>query len=402
MPQSSDRKPLHRFRRALHGGSLLAFDAVHATTGIVEAMHATIAARALPLGRGRERTGGIARLVYGSIRGINGLLRRGVEFSLGQLGGDAHALPGDPREDAALAALNGVLGDYLERSGNPLALPMRLRRDAHPLTLERGALAAALPLAGPRPLVLVHGLCMNDHQWRRHGYDHGAMLETELGYTAVRAHYNTGRHVSQNGRELAQQLEALVAAWPVPVDELVLLGHSMGGLVARSAMHYGRAAGHRWCELLGGLVFLGTPHHGATAERIGTYVQRAISLSPYSAPIGSIGALRSAGITDLRHGNLVDADWDGHDRFDRADRRAAHALPEGIRCYAVAASKSPPDAPRPAGDGLVPVASALGQHRQPERTLAFPPERQLLIHEANHWDVLDRIEVREQLRQWLA
>jgi hypothetical protein len=150
------------------------------------------------------------------------------------------------------------------------------------------------------------------------------------------------------------------------------------------------------------LVYLGTPHHGATAERIGTYVQRAISLSPYSAPIGSIGALRSAGITDLRHGNLVDADWDGHDRFDRADRRAAHALPEGIRCYAVAASKSPPDAPRPAGDGLVPVASALGQHRQPERTLAFPPERQLLIHEANHWDVLDRIEVREQLRQWLA
>ena len=128
MPHSSDRKPLHRVRRVLHGGSLLAFDAVHATTGIVEAMHATIAARAFPLGRGRERTGGITRLVYGSIRGINGLLRRGVEFSLGQLGGDAHLLPGDPREDAAMAALNGVLGDYLERSGNPLALPMRLRR----------------------------------------------------------------------------------------------------------------------------------------------------------------------------------------------------------------------------------------------------------------------------------
>lgn len=402
MTNPPDRKPLHRIRRALHGGSLLAFDAVHATTGIVEAMHATIAARVLPLGRGRERTGGITRLVYGSIRGINGMLRRGVELSLGQLAGDAHALAGDPREDAALAALNGVLGDYLDRTQNPLAIPMRLRREGHPLTLEPGALAAALPQAGPRPLVLVHGLCMNDHQWRRNGHDHGAMLEAELGYTALRLQYNSGRHISQNGRELAQQLEALLAAWPVAIEQLVLLGHSMGGLVARSAVQYGRAAGHRWCERLGALVFLGTPHHGAPAERIGTHVQRAISLSPYSAPIGSIGALRSAGITDLRHGNLIDADWDGHDRFDHSDRRAAHTLPEGIRCYAVAASKSPPGAPRPAGDGLVPVASALGHHRQPERTLAFAMEQQLLIHEANHWDVLDRVEVREQLRRWLA
>lgn len=398
-------KPLlHRGVRALHGSSLLAFDAVRATTDLVEAMHATIASLSLPLGSGRTRTRGITGGVYGAIRGVTGLLRQGVDASLrgiATLAGTESAMS-DPREDAALAALNGVLGDHLEATGNPLAIPMQLRRAGVPLTLTREALVAALPQAGPRLLVQVHGLCMNDHQWCWKGHDHGALLEADHGYTAVQLVYNSGRHVSQNGRELAELLETLVAQWPVPVGELVLLGHSMGGLVSRSAVHYGRAEARRWTGRLTGLVFLGTPHHGAPAERIGSLVQRVIDASPYSAPIGRIATLRSAGITDLRHGNLIDADWDGHDRFDRADRRLAHALPVGVHCYAVAATKSPPEAAKRSGDGLVPVASALGQHRDPARDLGFAADRQLLIHRANHWDLLCRPEVAEALGRWLG
>lgn len=403
MPTRPIKPLLHRGVRALHGSSLLAFDAVRATTDIVEAMHATIATLSLPLGTGATRTRGLTAGVYGAIRGVTGLLRQGVDASLRGVGAVTATgpLPVDPREDAALAALNGVLGDHLEATANPLALPMRLRRGGLPLTLTREALAADVPQAGPRLLVQVHGLCMNDHQWHWQGHDHGALLE-RLGYTAVQVVYNSGRHVSQNGRALADLLELLVAGWPVPVRELVLLGHSMGGLVSRSAVHVGRAAGQSWCGRLAALVFLGTPHHGAPAERIGSLVQRVIDASPYSAPIGRIATLRSAGITDLRHGNLIDADWDGHDRFDRADRRLAHALPVGIRCYAVAATRSPPEAPKPAGDGLVPVASALGQHRDPARELGFPADRQLVIHRANHWDLLHRPEVAAALARWLG
>lgn len=398
MAESDRKNSARRLRRALHGGSLLAFDAVAATTGIVESMHATIATRALPLGAGQALTGPVSRLVYASIRGINGLLRRGATLALEAL--DSEAPVADPREDAALAALNGVLGDHLERTGNPLAVPMRLRRDGIPLRLQREALGAALPQAAGRLLVQVHGLCMNDHQWLRNGHEHGAMLERELGYSALRLHYNSGRHIAHNGRDLADLLECLVAEWPLAVTELVLLGHSMGGLVARSAIHHGRAAGHAWCARLSALATLGSPHHGAGAERIGNHVQAAIALSPYSAPLARLGALRSAGITDLRHGNLVDADCG--DRFEARDRRVAHALPAGVRCYAVAASKSPAGAPRPAGDGLVSVASALGRHPQPQRTLDFPPAHQCLVHEANHFDLLDHPEVRAALLRWLA
>lgn len=405
MPSVPPTPWLHRGLRALHGGSLLAFDAVRATTDIVEAMHATIASLSLPLGAGATRTRGLTAGVYGAIRGINGLLRRGVDAGLERLGAavDAPSGPADPREDAALAALNGVLGDHLAATGNPLAIRMQLRRGGLALPSTRAALAAALPPAGPRLLVQVHGLCMNDHQWRRKDHDHGAWLEARHGYTAVQLVYNSGLHTSQNGRALAGLLETLVEQWPVPVTELVLLGHSMGGLVSRSALHQGRAAGQHWCERLRALVCLGTPHHGAPAERIGSLVQQVIHWSPYSAPIGRIARLRSAGITDLRHGNLVDADWDGHDRFfDRADRRLAHALPAGVACYAVAATRSPAGTARPAGDGLVSVASALGAHRDPARDLGIPAERQCLIHAANHWDLLDRTEVAEALGRWLG
>src|SRR5690606_12638053 len=118
-------------------------------------------------------------------------------------------------------------------------------------------------------VVLIHGLCMNDLQWQRNGHDHGAQLERALGCTPVYLRYNSGRHVSENGNELAALLERLVATWPVPLTRLTLIGHSMGGLLARSAEHLAREQGMSWSKVLRELVFLGTPHHGAPLERAG-------------------------------------------------------------------------------------------------------------------------------------
>ena len=391
----------------LRGVSQLTVAGIAGVVDLVEAMHHQIASVPRMLAKPeRDRTTGIARLVYRSIHGVIGLVGHGLDRLLARLTpllGERSTWPG---REALLAALNGVLGDYLAASDNPLAITMCMRRRGIALPLECEPLSAAIPQAGGKLLVLLHGLCMNDLQWMRNGHDHGAALARDLAYTPVYLHYNSGLHISTNGRALAEQLEALVRAWPVPLNELVLVGHSMGGLVARSACHYGALARHEWRRRLDKLVFLGTPHHGAPLERGGNWVDTLLGVSPYSAPLARLGKIRSAGITDLRFGSMIDEDWNKRDRFARSgDRRVAVPLPEGVVCFAIAATttKKPGGLPgRLLGDGIVPLASALGRHANPRLALAFDESRQWVAYGTNHLDLISRSEVYAQLKRWLA
>lgn len=386
----------------------MAIDATAGLTDLVEAMHARIAripGLSSPAPDGRTR--GITGLVYKTIRGVTHVVGGSVDALLAVL---TPALADDadpvPEREALIAALNGVLGDHLAATGNPLATTMGVRREGRTLPLDATSLAQRLPNAGPRVAVLIHGLCMNDLQWSRQGQDHGAELARGAGFTPVYLHYNSGLHVSVNGRALADLLERLVDIWPTPVERLVLVGHSMGGLLARSAMHLGREAGHRWLGLTRDAFFLGTPHHGAPLERAGHWVDTLLGGTPYAAPLARLGQLRSAGITDLRHGNVRDEDWAGDDRFaHRADRRVPLPLPTTVRCFAIAASLGDEAGDlkdRLLGDGLVPLDSALGRHRQVARRLAFPADRQWIAHGMGHLDLLGRPEVGAQLLRWLA
>ena len=400
-------KPSHLHSSDLRGFARLAVDATAGLVDLVEAMHHTIARRAGASGTQTPgRTRGITGLVYKSVRGVTRLVGGGLDAILGQLTPALTGRTSSPGREAVLAALNGVLGDYLAATGNPLAIPMSLRRDGKALVLETQALAAAIPQAGGKLAVLAHGLCLNDRQWNRGGHDHGTVLARDLGYTPLYLHYNSGLHTSTNGRALAGLLEVLLEQWPHPVEELVIVAHSMGGLIARSAFHYGRAAGQAWPQELRKLAFLGTPHHGAPLERGGNWVDMLLSASPYSAPFARLGKVRSAGITDLRHGNVLDEDWEGRDRFARArDARRPVPLPDGVQCYAMAATqgRKPGDLrDRLLGDGLVPVRSALGLHEDPLRSLAFPQSRQWIGYGMNHLDLLGRTEVSDQLTRWFA
>jgi pimeloyl-ACP methyl ester carboxylesterase len=247
---------------------------------------------------------------------------------------------------------------------------------------------------------------LNDRQWNRGGHDHGAALARDLGYTTVCLHYNTGLHISVNGRAFAELLQALVAEWPVRLEELVIIGHSMGGLVSRSACHYGAARGHDWPRHLRRLIFLGTPHHGAPMERGGQWLDFVLNKSPYTAAFTHIGRIRSAGITDLRYGNLLDGDWENRDRFEHAaDTRQAVPLPKGVQCFAIAATTGGQVGDlrdRFLGDGLVPISSALGQHEEPHRALSIPKRRQWVGRAMNHLSLLSRQDVYEQIRLWLG
>lgn len=342
---------------------------------------------------------GAARLGTDAVAGLASLvetMHAGIA-SLPRLPGLGEA----PRweREAVVAALNGVIGDHLASTDNPLAIAMTFRQSGRPLVLERSALRARRAGGTPRLLVLLHGLCMNDLQWQREGHDHGEALARDLGYTPVYLHYNSGLSVSTNGRILAQLLERLYDSWPVPIERMVLMGHGMGGLVARSAFHHGaliQRGGLRWPSRLNDLVCLGTPHQGAPLERAGHGVDVLLSAAPY-APLARLGKLRSAGINDLRLGNVVSAPTSD----DGSYRCAQVSLPENVRCFAVAASLGT-EAGKPPSDGLVPVASALGQHPDPERRLGFAPDCQAVVRDTGHLDLLSSPAVYALLRQWLG
>lgn len=378
------------------GAMRLGVDAVAGVVGIVERMHGTIQRTPWPVG-GASATGarGIAGLVYRIIRASTHLVGRGLDASLA-------LLPPLPEGEesagriAVLAALNGVCGDYLRRSGNPLALDMSLHGGGK--RIDMADLAGSLQAATGRPpsgrlLLMAHGLCMNDLQWNRNGRDHGAVLAAETGRTVLYLRYNSGLHIADNGRQLAELLQQLVVRWPAPLVEVSIIGHSMGGLVARSACLFAKENGHAWLDRLRKLVFLGSPHLGAPLERGGHWLENLLGLSPYSAPLARLGDARSAGIRDLRRGAITL----GEDRLV--------PLPDGVRCYAIAGTLGKRDgvvAERLFGDGLVPLNSALGRAGDGSQMFDFPPSHQWIADETGHLDLLCRAEVSDRLRIWFG
>lgn len=374
----------HAKTQSMRGAARLAVDATLGVTDLVEALHARIAT---PPGLAASpRTRGINRLVYGSVRGVTRAVGGGLDAALGLLAPalqrrfEGVAAPSAEHE-ALLAALNGVLGDHLLQSGNPLALPLQFR--------QAGRAVDPAQLGSPRPgmLLLLHGLCMNDLQWQRKGRDLGAELGELLGLSPVYLRYNSGLPIHRNGAELAQQLESLSQAWPGGLHRLVLLGHSMGGLVARSALHQARSLGLGWPARVSELICLGSPHAGAPLERLGHLVDRLLEATPYAAPFARLGKLRSAGITALRHGQLLEDD-------------APAPLPPGLRCLAIAGRLSGKLKAKALGDGLVTVASALGEHAEPARRLSFG--ERLVIDGVGHLDLLSDARVAARLRAWLG
>lgn len=401
----SHRLPLHA--SDIRGASRLVIEAIVGVARVVEAMHVSIAhLPGVPRPATPRPARGITGLVYRSVRVIAGGVGQVLDASLARIVPALGKQAFSPRREAVLAALNGVLGDHLADTANPLAIPMRLRCNGQPLELERDALGAAIEQPSRHLLVTVHGLCMNDLQWRRRGQAPVEALARKLGRTALHLHYNSGRHISVNGREFSELLERLVAHWPVPVESLAIIAHSMGGLVARSACHDAAAASMRWPARLRQLVFIATPHHGAPLERGGNWIDLILGVSPYTAPLARLGQIRSAGITDLRYGNLVDADWEGRDRFAAGgDRRCVVPLPAGTACFAIAGSRggeAGSASHRLLGDGLVPLDSALGRHAEPDRCLDFGESRQWVGKGMGHLELLTRAKVWRQISVWLS
>lgn len=322
----------------------------------------------------------------------------------------ARALGDSTGGSLALGAVNGVGGDRLAREHPDLALELTIRRRGRDVATDARGLARAFPDATGRLAVFVHGLCETDDAWRlwppgaaRSQPTYGARLREELGYTPVYVRYNTGLHVSDNGRRLASVLDRVCAGWPTEVEQVALIGHSMGGLVARSACHYGERGGHRWTGRARHVVCLGTPHLGAPLERAANVAGWALNRFPETRPFGDLFVNgRSAGIKDLRFGSCVEEDWRDcdPDEFLRDRCREVPFLPSATYCFVGATVTARPEGIGGlVGDLLVHYQSASGKGRR--RRIPFEVDNGRHLGGVHHLELLNHPAVYDQIRAWL-
>jgi len=310
----------------------------------------------------------------------------------------------------ALGAANGFFGDRLARDHPDLAVPLGVWQAGREVSLEPAALADAFGDATPRIAVFVHGLCETEDAWRapypgvtpRPSY--GDRLRSDLGITPVFVRYNTGLHVSDNGRALAARLDELVSAWPTRVEKIALIGHSMGGLVARSACHYADQEGCEYTPRISHVICLGTPHLGAPLEKAANVASWPLGRLPETRPFADLFLNgRSAGIKDLRFGSCLEDDWCDcdPDEFLRDRCRECPFLDSATYCFVAATLSTKPGGPGGAvGDLLVTYPSASGEGRR--RRVPFAAEHGSHVGGLDHLHLLNHPAVYERIQGWLA
>jgi pimeloyl-ACP methyl ester carboxylesterase len=341
---------------------------------------------------------------------------RGVRASLNGAGALAAEVYGRDEDDTVqshlpvarvVAALNGIYGDELVHRGNEFGLSMQIRHHGKPVELTAASIAKAFPKATGRVVVFVHGWCLTERSWwrqprtRESRSPYGARLRSELGFTPVYLRYNTGLHISENGKALADLLNRLLTLWPTTVEEIALVGHSMGGLVVRSACHYGAQQGHDWPDLVRHVVCLGSPHLGADLEKGVNVASWALSQLPETRALASFLNARSAGVKDLRFGALLDEDWSecDPDEFLRDRCHEVPFLPNAVYHF-VATTAAPGPVGMLLGDRLVRAHSASGRGRS--RHIPFEPAHGLTLTGLHHFDLLNHPEIYAKLRYWLS
>jgi len=390
----------------LQGLTHLIMDATIGATDLVEDMHKQIVHPPfLPSTIIQKMITSIASITYQNIKWSTVIIGSSLHKILKQLTPVIGKIKASDKKEVILSVLNGVIGDYLEEKENPLKITMQFRHQSKAIPPDNESIRAAYPNINGKILLMVHGSCMSDLQWTRKKHNHGKIVAEELQKTLIYLNYNSGIHISSNGKNLNDLLEELVKNWPVPIEELVIIAHSMGGLVSRSALYYGEQNQKNWTKHLKKIVFLGTPHHGSYVERTGSYLDLILESIPYAKPFARLGKIRSAGVTDLRYGNLIDEDWKNDDRFDmKKDKRQNIQLSEQIEFYSIAAvigNETASLSTQILGDTLVDVKSALGQHKNPARNLSFKKENIWISFDSNHLDLLNNLKILDKLKVWL-
>lgn len=371
--------------------------------GTVEDMHRAVSRGAFwfagPIGRPVEKVhDAVVDHVYTTVR-------TGIRAA-GELGAAIATLrPREASSAGALRARSIALGSVDERflSVAPeLDAEVALYRDGGEIPPRSAELAAAFPYASSHVTVFLHGLTQSEDGWHPRE-DEGVALPqiaAEAGATPLLLRYGTGRAIVRNGADVAELLEAAFTSWPVPVERMTIVGHSMGGLVAQAAGLIARERRHHWPDTVTDLVHIGTPHRGSWLEKFATRVSWALARSsPHTAPIGRLIDGRSQGIKDLRFGTIAaTAATDEAPDGDLTDLAEDPPFPGRNHHLVVGRLRSARRHPLNLmlGDGLVRLGSAAGiAGGTGERGSVLPVD-------ASHTRLLHHPEVGELLRRTLA
>ena len=428
----------------------LVHDLVEKTTTLVQDQHLSVVnkptrvlgAISPPIGDAARVVEGVQRwtsaLVYDAIRGTNATVRAigdvavdAAVAGLTQAELEAMVYKSEPDYfttplrssalgsaswwvDHAQCAINGAVGDFLHERGSDLHIEMGLRLQGRALGPEPSALRAAFPGATGRVVVFVHGLSCTEWSWSYHAeqlhgdpdVNFGTLLARDLGFTALYVRYNTGLHISQNGRCLDALLDAVFAAYPIPIEQIVLVGHSMGGLVSRSCAHYGRIRDASWTKRLTHLYCIGSPNLGAPLEKAGNVLGSLLQF--FDTPGTQVPAIlleaRSAGIKDLRFGYVVDEDWKDRDpdALLEDNRNDVPFVDSVLYCFIAGTltADSSTATSKVLGDVLVRLPSATGKAPDPARQIPFHVGS--VVGGTNHVELANHPDVYAEIRRWLV
>ena len=311
--------------------------------------------------------------------------------------------------DAAVRILNGMIGEYLDDQGNDLAVQMRFHIQGRPVPLHQHTLKELYPDSTSKVCILIHGLMCDESTWTFRDDSentYGSLLQQDLGYTPFYLRYNTGLHISKNGQKFSEMMGNFFKTYPVNIEEIVVIGHSMGGLVARSACYYATQHQMDWVKKVQKLFFLGSPHLGAPLEKIGNVVSNILHAvhRPYMKLAGDVVNLRSSGIKDLRYGYIRDGDWEGQDP-DAMLQNNKDTLPllEEVAHYIIT-GRLTEDPEHPAaqwfGDAIVRKHSALGQSTNKAHSIPFSLEHHREFPKAGHLKLTRFSEIYKQIKLW--
>ncbi|KGN31719.1 hypothetical protein N802_03455 [Knoellia sinensis KCTC 19936] len=327
-------------------------------------------------------------------------LTRGVE----RVAGVADEIVHHRAPNNVRAFVNAFFGDHLASSGSALSHTMGVRRRGRSVRLTHDGLKAAYPEASGEVVVLVHGLMVSEDVWEQGRFGH--RLHEDLGLTPVTVRYNTGLRISSNGRELDRVLTALVTHWPVPVTRLVLIGHSMGGLVTHSALAQSTHDGEvgPWVGVVSDTITLGSPHLGAPLERAASQAAWAAGRLRPDRPVGGLLGRRSVGIRDLAHGAILDEEW-AIEPGRRGRRRIDIPLHQGIRHLAIVGllgKRIDSKVAQLFGDGIVTAASARATGRGSPESRRFAAEDVVVLPRVGHLALVHDDTVYAAIRERLS
>lgn len=304
--------------------------------------------------------------------------------------------------------LNGVVGDKLEEKLNSLAVKMQFYKSGKPITLTKEEITKVYPKPSSKICILVHGLVSDELMWNypKSKENYGSMLQKELGYTPFYLRYNSGLHISENGKNLSILIHTLIKNYPTTVKELILIGHSMGGLVIRSACYYGDKQNVTWIYKIKKIFLLGSPHLGAPLEKFGNVVTNVLEKipNPFTKITKNVINLRSAGIKDLRYGYLIDEDWKGKDPDALLKNSKNHVpLQEGVKYYVITGTITENPESFFAtwfGDAMVRKPSALGKSSNEKFHLPIPEENHKEFPGIDHIQLMNEPKIYTQIKEW--